>query len=244
MHSTSLQQPRNCSQFRAKTHAQHSRMLTPPGGHTSSQPWQHTLLYLRPPCSDRLAVHSYHQSTSACTSGWGWAAHCCGTWKSSGWEVSWTVNVFSQSGSLPQKGQWVAHHVMTGGEAAMTLHLKLATPPSWTIQLCGFLTNLGIASRRSAVCTNLVKFTHFAYQGENKEATLHRTWGNGKTDLQRCPYQSMCQRSGFLLVGVSSGNWSWQCGQWQAWEWASQPMGKQRHSFTWSMYHHEMFCRW
>lgn len=38
---------------------------------------------------------------------------------------------------------------MTGGEAAITLHLKLATPPSCTIQLCGLRTNLGMASRRS-----------------------------------------------------------------------------------------------
>ena len=45
------------------------------------------------------------------------------------------------------------NHVITGGDAAMTLHLKLATPPSWVIQLWGLRTNRGIASRRSAYRT-------------------------------------------------------------------------------------------
>jgi len=39
---------------------------------------------------------------------------------------------------------------MTGGEDANTLHLNDAVLPSGTTQLCGFRTNRGIASRRSA----------------------------------------------------------------------------------------------
>ena len=43
----------------------------------------------------------------------------------------------------------ITDHVIVGGVAASTLHLKLMTPPSWATALCGFLTNLGQASRRS-----------------------------------------------------------------------------------------------
>ena len=43
----------------------------------------------------------------------------------------------------------LSYHVMTGGVAAITRHLKLAMLPSWTTQLCGLRTNLGNASRRS-----------------------------------------------------------------------------------------------
>lgn len=43
----------------------------------------------------------------------------------------------------------IEYQVIIGGDAARTLHLKIATFPSWTVHLCGLRTNLGIASRRS-----------------------------------------------------------------------------------------------
>lgn len=54
-------------------------------------------------------------------------------------------------GNVNQLAIWpYTNQVITGGEAAMTLHLKLATFPSCTTQLWGLRTNRGMASRRSA----------------------------------------------------------------------------------------------
>ena len=41
------------------------------------------------------------------------------------------------------------YHVMTGGDPAMTLHLKLTTAPSLAVAFCGLITNLGMACLRS-----------------------------------------------------------------------------------------------
>ena len=49
-------------------------------------------------------------------------------------------------------------HVMIGADAANTLHLKLPTPPSCTMQLCGLRTKRGQASRRSKHKNNVLQY--------------------------------------------------------------------------------------